>query len=576
MAQINTTPRPGSPQFLSDVLLTTPPPRQTPPPALSLQLDGELDPSPRSTSPSVLLAGLFLTTPPPQTPPARLARATRSSPSTPIAPRTIPQITTPTKRPLSSPNSSPPTHKRTKSEGRVDNDRSIGSISTSSNADPEIPNTVHTSSHVQLEIVQESADGSSTLVDLGDHFTTSRPYKYFSVYDSNAELEYSEEVVPLLDRILGKTGFWCHLLVHVGIEANSAQPVVAVIMENMDSDIAKGLEDRMNELELPTIKSYYFYKGCYVEEADSASRSNNAKILELGDSIGVLKGNSSFSLGVMLEIEGQDGEFCVTVAHGLENPVTASPPGPGTPIQSPSYPDVTDTLQAHTEAIEKYSSGPHAKVPQSKYIIDESQKEIELLSNAIANGELLIGNIWACQFEVFEQSVMDWALIKMRNATSPRNRIKTRHHRQAKKDLTMVPTDVDGNYYIVTENDLSVHDRVFKYGRTTEYTEGKVLGVKAGVKFRDQVTASKEFAVASEDIFERFARRGDSGAAVMGEFGSLKGLLLGGTEANQVVLSGHEDVGPLAVTYVTPWKMVKSRMKHVLKAEVSVPVHHVQ
>jgi hypothetical protein len=81
-----------------------------------------------------------------------------------------------------------------------------------------------------------------------------------------------------------------------------------------------------------------------------------------------------------------------------------------------------------------------------------------------------------------------------------------------------------------------------------------VLSVEARVNLPDRSCLTSEFGSQVKTYLKDFQPRGTMGA-VTKEFGTLKGIVIRGSETHRVISEGHE-----MVTYVIPWEVIKKRI----------------
>jgi hypothetical protein len=67
-------------------------------------------------------------------------------------------------------------------------------------------------------------------------------------------------------------------------------------------------------------------------------------------------------------------------------------------------------------------------------------------------------------------------------------------------------------------------------------------------------------------------KKGDSGAPVVNDGGEVVGLVLGGTDGTPMMLKGHEELGPVCVTYISSAQMVMQRIAEAFGEEVILQV----
>lgn len=399
---------------------------------------------------------------------------------------------------------------------------------------------------------------------------------YWNKRSPLAEQEYCDMVRPVLERECGIFDSYVFGFLHIGETKSTAFPAVVVIGSGMDETIARNIKAKLDELQTTHVCDFAFYEGqaskkCDLGDTGSTQNvpENAARDVEIGRSIGPVGVPLSCSLGPHFRLENDDSSYCVTVQHGVnETPLSSTTQR--IPIQQPSSPDLDDQHSALNETIQSIEDGAYAHIPRSRNIIADARTDLEKLNTDEKDGKFIIGNVIAQKFGTFPEGASeDWAIIKLQDSSHVINRIPTAH---IIKDPLAIPLDSSHNYYITQADDLYVNDKVYKFGRSTSVTEGEILCVRYDVKLPGAQSATNEYTVISNNIHNRFASPGDSGSPVMGNFGTLKGIIVGGTEGAPVLLEGYSHLGPVVLAYITPWTYIKSSIERTLNCNVILDV----
>jgi hypothetical protein len=88
-------------------------------------------------------------------------------------------------------------------------------------------------------------------------------------------------------------------------------------------------------------------------------------------------------------------------------------------------------------------------------------------------------------------------------------------------------------------------------GRSTGETIGRIAFRHSDVRFEGMERTS-EYPIVSESSTGVFSLRGDSGATVFNVDGEVVGMVLGGVLGRPRILVGHESLGEVYASYVTP------------------------
>ena len=124
--------------------------------------------------------------------------------------------------------------------------------------------------------------------------------------------------------------------------------------------------------------------------------------------------------------------------------------------------------------------------------------------------------------------------------------------------------------FVVGSGEIRTGMRVVKAGRNSNATVGSVAFVYGHVQFEDTPLETQEYTIIAESYENIFSIKGDSGAGVIDEEGRICGFVLGGTHGAPSLLKGQEALGPLYVSYITPFSAIKQRIESITGREVIV------
>jgi|SRR5271154_7120919 len=124
--------------------------------------------------------------------------------------------------------------------------------------------------------------------------------------------------------------------------------------------------------------------------------------------------------------------------------------------------------------------------------------------------------------------------------------------------------------FVVGSGETRTGMRVVKAGRNSNATVGSVDFVYGHVQFEDTPLETQEYTIVAESYENLFSIKGDSGAGVIDEEGRICGFVLGGKRGAPCLLKGHEALGPLYVSYITPFSAINQRIESITGREVIV------
>jgi hypothetical protein len=129
--------------------------------------------------------------------------------------------------------------------------------------------------------------------------------------------------------------------------------------------------------------------------------------------------------------------------------------------------------------------------------------------------------------------------------------------------------------YIRGIGDIGQGDIIRKAGRATGATIGKMEFAYSFVQFDDSDIRTREWCVVTSPMAEFFSGKGDSGAPVISQFGQVIGFILGESDGAPMILTGHENLGPVFVSCISPANLIMERIAKKLDAIVEVVVEDI-
>lgn len=368
-------------------------------------------------------------------------------------------------------------------------------------------------------------------------------------------------------------------IAHAGYEKWSAVPVIVVIATNLESNHAEQMLAEFDSTDRRFIRECFCYEG----ETRGYVSGDNFRMpqekVNPGYSIGpsaAVHGadpDASSSLGFYFCFDGDDDVYATCVHHALGSsvPLVAVGSIPPIPIRHPSARDLDAVIMDNEADLQKGVSGQiseHALLMSIKslkeYIIE--------LKNQKTDFGLVVGSAFGV-VDVDGQPVSeDWLVIKVNPDRVGENHIcGAVAARRGQRGLQWIPRDSYGVYINGIEH-LSRGTWVRKCGRTTGDTVGQVGFAYAHAKFDDNPTETREWTIITSAFGDTpiFSSKGDSGAAVIDRQGNLIGVVLGGTKGRPTVLKGHENLGPVHVTYITSAPFLLQRISEAFGRRVVV------
>jgi hypothetical protein len=393
-----------------------------------------------------------------------------------------------------------------------------------------------------------------------------------------AEKEYLS-IAPMLTSKLRDMGYdsYCVTFANVGYEPETSHPCILVIVpEFSDQDAELVIEFVKTAPERRTIARAFAYNASfngYQRGLETFQYYQQNPIP--GSSIGSSAyPSSSFSLNCYFAAaDKDDGQiYALSVHHGIPDQPESIPVNsqPVVTVHQPSRPDYEHRREQYINAIEVLNEPTEAPLPVARQkmkdlMLEENIRELKSYEDLDTNfGTVVVSS--GLRHAVWDARMHneDWVLIAVDPKRQGSNYMRTEYiNRQETK---WIPHDSYGQYLagigdirVVDENrDDSVVVR--KWGRNTGVTSGPMSVLYSHVKLPGIIGETHEFTVTAAGA-SRFSDRGDSGAPVVDMENHLVGMVLGGTEGNAVNLVGHERLGLVHCTYITPMQFVLKRVE---------------
>lgn len=128
--------------------------------------------------------------------------------------------------------------------------------------------------------------------------------------------------------------------------------------------------------------------------------------------------------------------------------------------------------------------------------------------------------------------------------------------------------DSDWKYWIEGQDEMIIGSPVMKAARATGVTVGCIDFLKFDVKLPHSPSKTVEYTITSKGPVY-FSESGDSGGPVAGTDGALVGIIIGGTLGVEV-WEAHGSFGVVKLSYVTPWSLIKQRIKENLDCDIEL------
>ena len=419
--------------------------------------------------------------------------------------------------------------------------------------------------------------------------------QYFNIpLPKEAEKVYLEIIRPVLLDYCDKTftTFAMGALAY-GLIISHPRNAILIVGQDLELKHLREIKDIINNLHV----QIPFVVKCYNGETSSAANAAPrfqaySQFPELGSSIAVMDKCSSFSLGPYVRLDNDnDSVYAISTFHGLlptkepsssTQPTNTSEPSsskiddnnpisnrysqsdPPIIIEQPSSSDHRNAIEAEKRAIEYLEQGPYGSTPNGRIKLmqyKESLLELENQCRKTLFGTVIAGEMDLVDIGLEGLTTSDWCLIKV----DP-SRIGSGNHitflTDDREQKILFPVDSDWKYWIVGEEDMKIGSPVMKAGRATGVTVGCVDFLKFDVKLPHSPNKTVEFTVTLKGPVY-FSDSGDSGGPVVGTNGALIGILIGGSLGVEV-WEGHGSFGMVKLSYITPWSLIKQRVRENL------------
>lgn len=459
---------------------------------------------------------------------------------------------------------------------------------TIDDAEPSTSSTSSTSSarppHPQLRPTSRRHDPEHPLAP-----RTRRPYddlpriQFYAVADGDAEAEF-EVVAPQIVSLLSNWGYGSYSvsLAHAGYSSFDTVPVVLIVARELKFQQGNELVQVFDELPRQHLREVFCYEGDtrgYVIGEDMQTPQDN---VDCGFSIGPasdVRGAdpaSSCSLGFYVRIDGDPAVYATCVHHALGSEVGPVALGslPEIPMQHPSSRDLQKLVKDFENELKDAIAIDSAAVKKNLLV---SSKQLKKDISKYKNLDTAYGDVVASAFGIMEADGLkvseDRLLMRVNPARVGKNHIYASMAVKAagSRGLAWTPHDYTGVFVNGVDN-LAKGLWVRKSGRSTGDTIGRVQFAYSHAKLDGNPCETREWTVISSPFSDYgvFSSEGDSGAAVVNRKGDLVGVVLGGTGGKPIELEGHEDLGKVFVSYLTPAPLIVKQIASIVGRKVTV------
>ena len=394
-----------------------------------------------------------------------------------------------------------------------------------------------------------------------DGYLESPRLRFYQRHNEAADIEFKDRLKnSLLDFMSSKVQYtsYCIILTHAGYTPLRSVPVVLLCAKALTDDDATEAIQLFNSSGCSVIQRLFCYEG---ETGGYTSGRRLRKYHEKaqpGCSIGPKGQARAFSMGPFVRFDDDKHTYCISVHHGLKDDTLPITPETDPPvyIQQPSLKDLDAIITAKREALELATESVR------KNLLVENMLRNELDDLERINTNLGVVIVSECRLISYKNELLnsDICLIKLNDERVGVNHVPLTDDMIENEAHHWVPHNKAG-MFLRGVNSLQFGQRVMKTGKTTGSTEGITEFRYAHARFEgSQAVTSSEFCVISEDRNTKFSDLGDSGGMVVDISGYVVGMVLGGTSGWPKKLIGHEALGELFVTYITPFELVLKRI----------------
>ena len=364
---------------------------------------------------------------------------------------------------------------------------------------------------------------------------------YYTTPNRSAEKEFVNATNPLVSYLEEQSyESFTVILTHAGYERRHAVPVILIAAADIRIEDAEQLIHLFNTLECKIIRRVFCYRGKTQKQSIDEGMQQYEDRADPGASIGLVGGNSSFSLGCYFTFKDAPNEhFALTVHHAISDQHNSIPLG-STPvqIQQPSSPDFDDECAS----LERQTADS-INSPSLQQLKDELHG---LKSLKLSFGEVLCSGFGVVEYHGMRVN-NNWAIITVDSARVGKNRVSFPLRLDGSRNRWK-PRDYRG-IYITGIGDLNVGEYVTKAGRATGTTIGQVSFAYSKTKLEFCCETTSEYTILTRTPHTKvFSGKGDSGSLVVNCDGKGVGIVLGGTDAVPMALEGHENLGPVSAT----------------------------
>lgn len=508
-------------------------------------------------------------------------------PTTPPPKRTVPTIHSQKgqiKRRYSSPSPSPPRHERIGFTQDKKHLLACGTVGTNSQAASGSNVSTTSTQQSQGESVSPPSAASSTLnipslsrqaeidpftsgqTTYGGGFEYRPIVKYYNLPNKDAQDEYLTTVAPPINDLLKQMNYasFCVGFVHAGYARESAAPIVYVCAKDLEETDAKDIISTFESMNCEHISRCFCFKGDTDTYVAAERLTRYQEQPEMGASAGVRNGKMSFSLGAFFHFENESDSYFITVQHGVVERTDPATAYEGSiPIQQPSD---SDFLSLREEYLRIADDGPTSRYRQPSSYWHGLISALDVRNRAF-------GVVHDSEFEYVDAGIgiqsCDWAVVRVESSRTGMNYIT----HSVLKDSVEPWGPTDGTrIFVAGEAEIDFGMNVIKAGRSTGVTTGEISLIYAFAKLHDADRITYEYTVVAEFERGQFASPGDSGAMVLNSCGRIVGMVIGGSTGRPMTLQGHEHLGPLYISYVTPFTLLKNRIEQKVGKVVKIDV----
>jgi hypothetical protein len=397
--------------------------------------------------------------------------------------------------------------------------------------------------------------------------------KYYSRRDRAAENEYVDKVAPEVVGFLEKRKYCAFYVgvVHVGYKRSTSVPCVVLIAKEFHTEDAKAVISTFEGLKCKELKSLFCFEGT-TNSSISDSLGNltaHQTTPEIGSSIGVFGEKGSFSIGLYAHFaDDEDNDYVLTVHHGISNEINPTTPStlPEILVQQPSQKDFNSKRDEYLESLSNVKDGPTLRTP---YRAEYYEKMIDRMDNLnLQYGKVHFSEVVVVEYEG-RRIWSDWAVVKIKRDSlkcDNMNYIKFPHDDSGE---TFHPRDKTRVYITGTTSDCT-GAVVVKRGRVSGSTKGVIRFVYDHVRIEGSGETTTELTIVDKVGDRRFSRKGDSGAPVVDKAGRVVGIIIGGSTGAPIALKGHESLGLINVSYISPIDSILDRISQVTSKSLSI------